>query len=261
MPQPPRQDWPLVSLNALRSFAPHRSSSRRVRTWRQGLVAAGAVRVLVAGALAAVLLAPSAGARTGPAALPYIALCGPATCARTTDPAGVAQFKAFVGTVNDRQLSPFPPPVQAYYRVRSPYLRFPAGYAARSARLGIDLQGPDTYWTPLGPHTVAALRAAARRVRPYAAPLPSRVLVNNRRVKARAIYRHLFDVFPRISNLEPSASPWIGVAVTWPHGSPWSAASFTVRRGTRVMLRSDHAVRISAALAVRITADVPRKSR
>jgi hypothetical protein len=37
------------------------------------------------------------------------------------------------------------------------------------------------------------------------------------------------------------------------------SASFSVRRGTRVMLRSDYAVRISAALAARIVADVPRK--
>ena len=223
----------------------------------------GVQKVLLAGALAAVLLAPSAGARTGRAAAPpYIELCGPSACARTTDPAGVAQFEAFVGTVDDTsQRSAFPPPVQAYYVVRSPHLRFPARYAARSAQLGIDLQGPDTYWTPLGSYTVAALRAVARRVKPYAAPLPSRVLVNNRRVKARAIYRHIFDAFPQIENLQPSATPWIGVSVTWPRGSPWSTASFSVRRGTRVMLRSDYAVRISAALAARIVADVPRKSR
>ena len=225
--------------------------------------AAGAASLLLAGALAAVLLAPSVGARTGRAAAPpYIELCGPSTCARTTDPAGVAQFKSFVGTVDDTsQVSAFPPPVQGYYRIRSPYLRFPARYAARSGQLEIDLREPDTYWTPLGAQTVAALRAVARRVVPYAAPLPSRVLVNNRRVKPRAIYRHIFDAFPRIPDLQPSAKPWIGVTVTWPHGTPWPAASFSVRSGTRVMLRSDYAVKISAALAARIVADVPRKSR
>ncbi len=174
----------------------------------------------------------------------------------------MAQFKAFVGTVDDTsQVSAFPPPVQAYYRLRSPYLRFPARYQASSGQLEIDLRQPDTYWAPLGSHTVAALRGVARRVRPHAAPLPSRVLVNNPRVKPRAVYRHIFDAFPQIPDLQPSAKPWIGVSVTWPHGSPWPAASFSVRSGTRVMLRSDYAVRVSAALAARITADVPRKSR
>ena len=76
---------------------------------------------------------------------------------------------------------------------------------------------------------------------------------------ARPIYRHIFDAFPRIENLQASSKPWVGVSVTWPHGSPWPAASFNVRRGTRVMLRSDYAVKISAALAARIVADVPRK--
>jgi hypothetical protein len=85
--------------------------------------------------------------------------------------------------------------------------------------------------------------------------------VNAKPVRARPIYRHLLDNFPRVYNLQPSRKPWIGVSVKWPRGTPRPTLSFTLRRGTRVMLRPDYAVRVSAALARRIQADAPVKTR
>src|SRR4051812_38160481 len=161
-PQAPRWDWPLASLNARRSVAADRSSSRRVGTSRQGLAGASALVLVLA---CCALLAPSAGARAGrDAAQPYVELCGPSACARTTEPAGIAQFKALVRAIHGAsQGSAYPPPVQASYRVRSPYLRYPARWAPGSAQLAIDLPGPGAYWTPVGSVTLADLRSVARR--------------------------------------------------------------------------------------------------
>jgi len=221
------------------------------------------VRSLLTGVVAAALLASStAAAHTSAApAEPYVELCGPSGCARTTDPPAVAQFRAFVAPITEAGQAPgFPPPVQGYYKVRAGSLRFPAVYLRQAHRLGIVLPGsPKPVWIDLGAYTVAALTKASKTLRPYATPSPSRVLVNNRRVRVRPIYRRLYDELPEIPTVRPSSKPWIGVAVQWPRSAPWPDMAFNLRRGTRVLLRPDHAVTVPKALAARIVADAPRK--
>ena len=83
--------------------------------------------------------------------------------------------------------------------------------------------------------------------------------MNNEKVQSRPVYRHVFDASAQAYNVKQSTKPWIGVAVTWPAGAPWPEMSFTLRSGTRLMLRPDYAVTVSKALAARINADVPKK--
>ena len=69
------------------------------------------MKILLAGLLAAVLVAAPAAARTGGAAGSSIKLCGPSGCASTSDSSGVSQFEAFVGPITEPStLPPFRPP-------------------------------------------------------------------------------------------------------------------------------------------------------
>jgi hypothetical protein len=218
------------------------------------------VKILLAGVLAAVLVAAPAAARTGGAAGGSIELCGPAGCASTSDSAGVAQFQAFVGPITEPStLPPFPPAVRPYYRATGPGLRSPALYLPGSGQIGLKFRGsPVADWYALGPYSNAALRKIAKSLRPFPAPRPATVLVNGKKVRDTAIYSHMYDNFPEPAAVAASTKPWVSVQVKWPHGTAWPDLAFTVRRGTRVMLRSDHAVQISKALAARILADSKR---
>ena len=102
------------------------------------------------------------------------------------------------------------------------------------------------------------LAPLTKKVKPFPAPTPRQVKINNKVVKARPIYRHLLDNFREAYNVQQSSKPWIGVSVAWAAGCPWPKLSFTVRKGTRLMLRSDHAVTISKQLAAQIQADAKK---
>jgi hypothetical protein len=218
-----------------------------------------AVKRLITGVAIAAFLASSAAAAPGGVRDDgYIELCGPSGCARTTNQGAYAQFKDFLPDRRTSQPIGFPPAVQPYYTVRAPGLKAPAVFLGAAGQLGVTVKPGNVTWTSLGTVTLGALKDVRTKVKPFPAPLPSKVTVNRKSVRVRPVYRHLLDGFPRVYNVQPSRKPWVGVTVAWPRGTPWPALSFSLRRGTRVMLRSDYAVRISKALARRIEADVPK---
>jgi hypothetical protein len=219
-----------------------------------------AVKRLILGVAVAALLSSSAAASTGGTRdAGWIELCGPSGCARTTNQGAYDQLKAFLPQRGPSHPIGFPPAVQPYYTLHTPGLQLPAVYLGSARQLGVTLAPGTVTWTSLGGVTVGALQALRGQVRPFPAPLPTTVQIDRKTVRPRAIYRHLFDAFPRVYNLQPSSLSWVSVSVTWPRGTPWQPLTLTLRRNTRIMLRPDYAVRISKALARRIAADTPRK--
>ena len=217
------------------------------------------MKILLTALLAAVLVTAPAAARTSGAAGRSLELCGPSVCASTNAGAAVAEFEAFVGPITDATAAlGFPPAVRPYYSVKGPGLKRTALYLPAAGQVGLKFKGELPSWFPLGTHANAALRGIAKRLRPFPAPRPAAVLVNARKVRHPAIYAHIYDNFPQPRTVAPSTRPWISVQVKWPIGTPWPEMAFNLRRGTRVMLRSDHAVLISKALAKQILADVRR---
>ena len=150
--------------------------------------------------------------------------------------------------------------MRPYYLTTGAGLRSQAVYLAGAGQIGLRFRGsPIADWYGLGPYSNAALRQIAKKLRPFPAPRPASVLVNGKKVRDTAIYVHLYDNFP-----EPTAVAASCEALDRRAGQVAArdrrgrTSTFTVRRGTRVMLRSDHAVRISKALAARILADSKR---
>jgi hypothetical protein len=217
------------------------------------------VKILLTGLLAAILATAPAAAKTSGAAGGSLELCGPTGCKSTTDAVAVSEFQAFVGPITEPSRAPgFPPAVRPYYKLNATDLRRPALYLPAAGQVGLKFGSDLPDWYGLGSHANAELRRIAKTLGPLPAPRPATVLVNNKKVRDTAIYAHIFDGFPEVRTVAPSKLPWVSVLVKWPRGAPWPDFAFTVRRGTRLMLRPDHAVRISKALASRILADSKR---
>ena len=97
----------------------------------------------------------------------------------------------------------------------------PAVFVKQAGQIGINLRkGASTAWTDLGPYTLKALAPLTKQVKPFPAPTPRTVLIDNKHVKTRPIYRDLFDNFPQNYNVKPSTKPWIGVVIAWNAGCP-----------------------------------------
>lgn len=204
--------------------------------------------------IAGTLMLIVAGTAQSKGAPKYLDLCGPAGCARLTDPEHLSVFFTYaLFPPGASSVHPFP---TRYYRFRlqsdggDPVTGYflPEGGAETTGLVGLG-------FAQLPAETTAFLRTALGSLRPFSSPRVAAVYLNGRRAPSSSLYSALFARYPR-QPLSSTAGPWVEIHIGWATVNPWSTDdTITYHVRSHTLLRGDGAVRVPDRLAARIVRD------